>query len=228
MLCIYTVIVNNTSFFLHYLCNMNSELKKYVEAEILPRYNAFDKAHSIEHVTTVIEQSLALATHYNVDVNMVYAIAAYHDLGIVNGREHHHTDSGKILLADAKMRDFFSEEQLLTMRDAIEDHRASSDHEPRTIYGKIVAEADRDIDPQRVILRVIQFGLQYYPEKSKEEHFERLVAHLKEKYAEGGYLKLWIPYSDNARKIRELRAIMENRQQLRELFESLWQQEKKL
>lgn len=202
---------------------MNSELKQYVETEILPRYNAFDKAHSIDHINTVICQSLELATHYDVDIDMVYAIAAYHDLGIVNGREHHHTDSGKILLADVKMRDFFSEEQLLTMRDAIEDHRASSDHDPRTIYGMIVAEADRVIEPETIILRTIQFGQKYYPEKGKEEHFERLVAHMKEKYDEGGYLKLWIPYSDNARKLSELRAIIHNPQQLRAIFEDLWQ-----
>lgn len=99
-----------------------------------------------EHARTVIEQSLALARHYQVDRQMVYAIAAYHDVGLEKGREMHHIHSGEILAADTKLRQWFSPQQIAVMREAVEDHRASSDHEPRTIYGRIVAEADRCID----------------------------------------------------------------------------------
>ena len=57
----------------------SEELKAYIEAEIIPRYGAFDAAHRTDHVRTVIAQSLVLAGHYEVDADMVYAIAAYHD-----------------------------------------------------------------------------------------------------------------------------------------------------
>ena len=119
----------------------SEELKAYIEAEIIPRYGAFDAAHRTDHVRTVIAQSLVLAGHYEVDADMVYAIAAYHDTGLAYGRESHHIRSGEILLGDSFMRQRFTEEQMAVMRDAIEDHRASSDHAPRTIYGRIVAAA---------------------------------------------------------------------------------------
>ena len=206
---------------------MNAELKQYVETEILPRYTHFDKAHQLDHIETVIRQSAALAELLSaqgveVDRDMVYVIAAYHDLGIVNGRENHHTDSGKILMADPFLKKYFTEEQLVTMKEAVEDHRASSKHEPRSLYGRIVAEADRQIDPRTIVLRTSQFGLQHYPELDKAGHFARAEAHLKEKYGEGGYLKLWFPESENSRKLAELRTIMADHKALEALMEDIW------
>ena len=87
---------------------------------------------------TVIQESVTLASHYEVDMNMVYVIAAYHDTGLVEGREFHHLASGKILTDDSRLKEWFTEEQILIMKEAVEDHRASADYEPRTIYGKIV------------------------------------------------------------------------------------------
>lgn len=185
---------------------MNEPLKKHIEQAILPRYEHFDRAHGPEHARTVIEQSLALARHYQVDRQMVYAIAAYHDVGLEKGREMHHIHSGEILAADAKLRQWFSPQQIAVMREAVEDHRASSDHEPRTIYGRIVAEADRCIDPPTIVRRTIQYGLANYPELDREDQYRRCVDHLTHKYAEGGYLRLWIPESDNALRLARLRA----------------------
>jgi len=116
------------------------------------------------------------------------------------------------------MRQWFTEEQMAVMRDAIEDHRASSDHAPRTIYGRIVAEADRCLDPETVIRRTIQYGTAHYPALSREGQFDRCVEHLQRKYAEGGYLRLWIPESDNARKLAELRELIRNTARLHETF----------
>ena len=87
---------------------INNRLKEYIEQEIIPLYISFDRAHSTDHVATVIEQSLALAKHYDVDINMVYTIAAYHDTGLTVGREYHHIESGKILCADPVLKEFFS------------------------------------------------------------------------------------------------------------------------
>ena len=210
---------------------LNPTLKAYVEAEILPRYTHFDKAHQLDHIETVIRQSEALADileaqGQQVDRDMVYVIAAYHDLGIVNGRDNHPLDSGKILMADPVLPRFFSAEQLETMKEAVEDHRASSKHEPRSLYGRIVAEADRQIDPQTILLRTIQFGLKNYPELDKEGHFARAEQHLVEKYGEGGYLKLWFPESDNSRRLAELRRIIADKSALRALLEEIWKKEK--
>lgn len=207
---------------------MNQELQTYIEQEIIPRYDHFDKAHGQDHAQTVISQSLALAQHYPVDIDMVYTIAAYHDTGLAQGRELHHLYSGKILQADTALSRWFSPEQMDIMRDAVEDHRASSQHEPRTLYGRIVAEADRCIDPTTIIRRTVQYGLSNAPTLGREEQYKRCWEHLDHKYAEGGYLQLWIPESDNARRLEELRRLIRNSDRLRQLFDELYDQETRL
>lgn len=204
---------------------MNSRLTEYIEREIIPLYSSFDKAHQTDHAREVISRSLELATHYDVDINMVYTVAAYHDTGLSEGRERHHIVSGEILEADMELRKYFTAEQIAVMREAVEDHRASSNHEPRTIYGRIVAEADRLIVPQTIIRRTVQFGLAHYPELTREEHFNRCKEHLVDKYGENGYLKLWIPHSQNAVRLAELRKIIANPTLLRELFEAIFAEE---
>ena len=124
---------------------INPRLKDYIEAEILPRYREFDSAHRIDHVQEVIRGSLELALHYDVDVDMVYTVAAYHDTGLCGGREEHHILSGRILRGDATLKHYFSPDKIEIMAQAVEDHRASSSHAPRSIYGRIAAEADRII-----------------------------------------------------------------------------------
>lgn len=201
---------------------VNPTLREYIEQEILPRYNHFDAAHQRNHAEEVIERSMALAKHYEVNKNMVYAIAAYHDTGLCEGRDTHHLVSGRIIREDKRLRDWFDEAQIETMAQAAEDHRASSGHEPRSIYGKIVAEADRLISPEKVIRRTIQFGLDHYPELDKEGQYQRFKAHLLEKYSDTGYLRLWIPESDNAVRLEELRKIIRDETKMREAFEREW------
>ena len=199
--------------------HINDSLIQYIERGILPRYDFFDAAHKRNHAEEVIERSMALAKHYDVDKNMVYAIAAYHDTGLCEGRDTHHLVSGRIIREDQKLREWFDESQIETMAQAAEDHRASSGHEPRSIYGKIVAEADRLITPEKVIRRTIQFGLDHYPELDKEGQYQRFKAHLMEKYSDTGYLRLWIPESDNATRLEELRKIIRDERKMREVFE---------
>lgn len=198
---------------------MNRDLKSYIEEKIIPQYATFDEAHRIDHARTVIEQSLKLADYYDVNRDMVYTAAAYHDTGLCEGRERHHLVSGRIIREDLILRKWFSEVQIKTMAQAAEDHRASSNHEPRSIYGRIVAEADRIIDGETIVRRTIQYGLSHYPELDREGHWERMCAHLKEKYDYGGYLKLWIPESPNASRLEEFRQNLRKPGWLRELFD---------
>ena len=198
---------------------VNPNILAYVEQEILPRYDHFDAAHQRNHAVEVIERSLALAKHYDVDENMVYAIAAYHDTGLCEGRDNHHLVSGRIIREDRKLREWFDEGQIETMAQAAEDHRASSGHEPRSIYGKIVAEADRLITPEKVIRRTIQFTQDHFPNYDKEQQYQRFREHLLEKYSDTGYLRLWIPESDNAVRLEELRKIIRDENKMRDAFE---------
>lgn len=198
---------------------MNLELKLYIEQEIIPRYDHFDQAHQRDHVMMVIQQSMDIASHLDVDIDMVYAIAAYHDTGLCEGRERHHEVSAQIIKTDQNLRQWFTEEQILVMADAAEDHRASAKQAPRTIYGRIVAEADRFIDPETIVRRTIQYGMNHYPELSREEQYQRMLTHLKEKYSRNGYLKLWFPDSPNAVRLERLHDMIDDEQQLKALFE---------
>lgn len=200
------------------------EIMEFVERQILPRYNAFGESHGLRHVTRVIKNSLRLADVTGADIDMVYVIAAYHDLGMEGPRAIHHLTSGKILMADARLKKWFNADQLKVMKEAVEDHRASSSRQPRSIYGKIVAEADRDIDVHEIFLRAIQYGKENGPDKTVEEHWERFAQHMDEKYSNNGYMKLWIPNSPNEKALKELRNIIEDKKLLRKAFDDIWKE----
>lgn len=204
--------------------NVSLDLMEFVEQNILPRYNAFDKAHNLVHANRVIKNSLSLALSTGADINMAYAIAAYHDLGLEGPRAIHHLSSGKILMADRRLRRWFSEEQIKIMKEAVEDHRASASHAPRSVYGKIVAEADRDMEPDNVFRRTIEYGLDHYPEKSKEEQWERFLQHMEQKYSSHGYIKLWLPNSPNEKYLRQIRETISDTKALREAFERIFKE----
>lgn len=205
---------------------IDDSIRRYVENEIIPRYAAFDKAHQADHVNMVISRSLEMVDSVpGIDPDMAYVVAAFHDLGLANGRENHHIDSRKILEADEFVKSRFSPEQISLMGEAVEDHRASKSGKPRNIYGLIVAEADRFIDVETIIRRTIQYGLKNYPELDKEGHYNRTIEHLTEKYGPEGYLKIWIPQSDNARRLEELRKVIANPPALKDHFNQIYTQE---
>ena len=208
--------------------NPSLDLVEFIETQILPQYQQFDRAHNMEHVTRVIRSSLQLAQQTGADIDMVYTIAAYHDLGLTGPRAVHHITSGKILMTDARLKRWFSPEQIRLMKEAVEDHRASASRAPRSIYGKIVAEADRDLEPANVIRRTIQYGLANYAQLDREGHWNRLLQHLDEKYSTRGYIHLWISGSQNERWLAELRQLIANPVELRPIFEKIYDDETKL
>ena len=203
------------------LLGTDPALARYLEGRVIPQYAAFDAAHREDHARAVVARTLDLAQYYPVDRNILYAAAACHDLGLAVDRKTHHLESGKIIRGDAALRALLGEEGLQRAAEAAEDHRASGG-EPRTVYGRIVAEADRLIDPETVIRRTIQFGLDHYPELDPEGHWERTLEHLREKYGDGGYLKLWVPESPNAERLEALRRIIRNESELRNIFDRIF------
>ena len=204
---------------------MNPELVQYIESEVIPRYAAFDKAHREDHARAVIERALAMGKNYEINEDLLYTAAACHDLGLAVDRKTHHLESGKIIRADERLRQWFSPEEIETIAQAAEDHRASATTPPRSIYGSLVAEADRMIVPETIIRRTVQFGLSHYPELDKKGHWQRTLEHLHEKYAEGGYLHLLIPGSPNEEPLARLRTIIKDEAGLRKLFEQIYADE---
>ncbi len=203
----------------------NAALVTYICDNIIPRYASFDKAHQQDHVLKVVKDSLLLAEKYDVNKDMVLAIAAYHDTGLVQGREFHHIHSGEIIKTDSHIATWFSDEQIAIMVEAIEDHRASNTHEPRSIYGKIVAEADRVIDCDITLRRTVQYGLKHLIDGTVEEHYQRFSNHLIEKYSEKGYLKLWLSLPANEIELAKIRELIVNKEALRNAFMRIFTEE---
>ena len=178
--------------------DINSEIRHYIETKILPRYQAMS-GHTDKHIRQVMKRSLAFAkTVENINLDMAYVIAAYHDLGREVDDDHHEIESGKMLRGDQKLKEFFSPEQIETMAQAVEDHRASNKNEPRSIYGKIVSSADRSTSVEDIIERYFEFMHCFHPEKSEDEIAESARNHLRKKYCTDGYAakKMYFPDAD--------------------------------
>ena len=193
---------------------MNNELIRYIENEIFPLYNRNEEGHGIKHIKTVIRKSLELAKSYNVDINMVYTIAAYHDIGHYIDRKTHEIISAQIFMEDQNIKAYFTEKQRITIKQAIEDHRASNTHEPRTIYGKIVSTADRTIiDIDNTIKRTYSYGKRNYINLSEEQQIERVYRNLTEKYGENGYAKVYLEDKEFEDALDKLRQALSNKEE---------------
>ena len=208
-------------------------LQQYVRESVLPEYDAYDKAHSCTHILSVITQSMELYGQLSakgecgpdgcpLNPDMIYAIAAYHDIGVCEGREFHHLVSGRMLESDPTLRQWFSEEQIHLMREAVEDHRSSNKSWPRSIYGRIVSEADKVIDFDTVFSRAILYARAHYPGLTEDEIFQKSYGHLLDKYGDNGYMRLQFPDSPNARRLAELREKLRDPELMRREF-SLFQ-----
>ena len=166
---------------------VNPEIREYIETQILPKYNDLG-GHTGDHIHYVIDRSLRFAEQApELNIDMVYVIAAYHDLGRLVDNETHNFESAKMMRTDKFLAEHFSSEEVETMAQAVEDHRASLGREPRSKYGKLVSSADRDTDYETMLSRVYDYTKHINPGKTEEEILEEARKHLREKYAVGGY-----------------------------------------
>ena len=193
---------------------VNEDLKKYIEENIFPEYSKNEKAHNLEHIQYVINRSFKFAdTCENINDDMVYTIAAYHDIGHHIDSKRHEIISGEIMSKDNHLKKFFSEEQLQIIREAIEDHRASSNHEPRSIYGKIVSTADRNNTVEACLRRSYTYNKKLHPDFSDEQTFEDAYQHLVMKFGENGYAKFFFQDEEYEQFLKEIRTLLSNKKQ---------------
>ncbi len=184
-------------------------IEKYVEREILPQYKKLS-GHTTAHISQVIARSLAIVEDMpEINRDMVYVIAAYHDLGRLVDDDTHNIESGKMMAKDASLREFFSETELKTMIEAVEDHRASLKTDPRNIYGRIVGTADRDMDIDEMLSRSYDYTRLINPEMTDDEVIEEARLHLRDKFSPNGYgaKKMYFSTSEMKecfRKVEEL------------------------
>jgi len=190
---------------------MNRQLVDYIEKNILPLYTRNDWAHRLWHIREVVERSLKLAKDYSVDMDMVYAIATFHDLGCYISRENHEEVSARFLAEDNFIQDYFSADDIQTMKEAIIDHRGSLEYEPRSIYGKIIASADRFTTIEGILRSTHSYTLEFSPDLSWEGMVKRSYDYIKKKYGKGGYAKSYIPNPDFEKFLVEIEVYLRDR-----------------
>lgn len=201
--------------------DLRLDLMSHIEDHILIQYKNFDKAHHTDHIYDVIYDSLTIAKSYDVNREMVYVIAAYHDIGLQFGRKTHHITSGDYLKNDAVIKTRFSNEEIEVMRQAIFDHRASNENPPQSIYGLIVAEADRQLNAKDIIYRTALYESSHHPELSVNEQMMYCYDHMIEKYSETGYLKLFLNFEKNQKELMKLRKMINNEQKIKNRFHKI-------
>ena len=189
---------------------INQNLKNFIEQKIFPIYSTFDKGHDLNHISAVIQRALDLYKFLNdnsININIVYASAALHDIGIAVERKNHAQHSQEFVLNCFELKQIFTEEELIIIAEAVADHSTSKGIEPRSIYGKIIADADKDNDMQTSLLRAYEYTKKYYPNYSEEECLENVYNQLSFKFGEQGKVKFWInseEQNDFKQKMHEL------------------------
>lgn len=197
------------------LNTIEPKIKKFIEENVFPEYRKNEQAHGIEHINYVIRRSFELIEQnaLEVDANMVYVIAAYHDIGHHIDPKKHEIISAEIMSKDEKLKELFTEEQLVIIKEAIEDHRASSDHEPRSIYGKIVSSADRNNTVEQCLRRSYYYGKRLEPNATDQELYERAFYHLNLKFGENGYAKFYLKDREYEEFLKNIREVLKNKEE---------------
>lgn len=203
--------------------DVSKDLVNYIKSEIFPIYDRF-YAHGMLHIDSVINNSFIIASDYDVNPNMVYCVACYHDLGLAKvgkNRALHSKFSGEILVNDSNLKRFFDDKQLEIMKRAVEDHQGSRNQEPRNIYGKIVSDADRDTDVSILAKRQLQTSIKYYPElKTFDEHFARCYKYILERNKKK--FNLW---SNNAvinKRMNEFKECFLDQECTKKVYKEAW------
>ncbi len=200
---------------------VNRKLQKYIEEAVFPRYETNDEAHQIEHSKYVIDRCFKLNKKANADVDMLYVIAAYHDIGYSIDYKNHEKVSAQMMYDDATLKKFFNEEQRLTMKEAIEDHRASLDGEPRNIYGKLLSSADRNVDVDESLKRIYLYNITHMEQQSREKTVEECYNHTLKKFGDDGYVKFFLEDEVYDKYLKEMRELLKDKEKFIERLEKI-------
>jgi len=198
---------------------INEKLKKYIEKNIFPIYKNNESGHGIEHINYVIERSIRFSEQFNsLDVNIIYTSACFHDICHHINKDKHEVLSAEFFYNDLNMKNFFTDEERIIIKEAIEDHRASSKNTPRSIYGKILSTADRSTSLDEFLERCYSYTLKHFPNYNLEETIERSYNHTKEKYGSGGYAKSYIKDVEYDNFLNEVNKVIKDKTIFRRRF----------
>lgn len=196
---------------------MDKELKKYILENIKEKYKTFDKGHNVSHFNFVTKNCVnygkqLIEKGVDIDLDIAYIVGAYHDVGILKGRENHALSSGEIVRKDEVLAKFYSPEIVETIAQAVEDHSSHLTYEPRSIYGKIVADADRNNTMYLVFSRPIKYALKNEPTTTRQEHIEKVYNFVNQKFGRNGYVKYWLDIPDTTKEQQKIWQLLDNKE----------------
>ena len=200
---------------------VNKELKKYINENIFPSYKKNDLGHNLDHIKYVIERSLKFANEIDdINYDMVYTIAAYHDIGHYIDAKNHEKVSAEMLLADKSLRRFFTEDEIKIMSEAVYDHRASLDGEPRSIYGKIVSSADRNTLIDIPLKRTYAYRIEHNPNDTLDEIIEESRQRIINKFGKKGYAteKMYFEDLDYKKFLDDISTFADNKEEFKRRY----------
>jgi len=198
---------------------INNELKKYIKKNIFPIYKNNETGHGLDHINYVIERSIRFSNQVpNIDINIVYISACFHDICHYLNKDKHEVLSAEFFYNDLNMKKYFTEDERIIIKEAIEDHRASNKNVPRSIYGKILSTADRSTSLDEFLERCYSYTMKHFPDYNLEEIIERSYNHTKEKYGKGGYAKSYIKDDDYDIFLNEVGKIISNKELFKKRF----------
>ena len=207
---------------------MDKVLKEYILKQIKPKYKNFDKGHNISHFNFVTNNCISYAKQLiqkgeNIDLDIAYIVGAFHDIGLMIEREGHAKHSAEIVRDDAMLKKYYSDETISMIAEAVEDHSSHLSYEPRSIYGKIVADADRNNSVYLVFSRPIKYGLKNEPKDwSKEQHINRVYEFVNNKFGRNGYVKYHLDIPDTTKEQQKVWSLLDNEEKCKAYIEGLF------
>ncbi len=201
---------------------MNEKLVEYIKNNILHEYSKNESGHGIEHISYVLNRCIKFAEQFdNIDLNILYAIACFHDIAHHIDKKKHEILSAQIFYNNSDMKHFFTDEERRIIKEGIEDHRASSNHKPRSDYGKIVSSADRSTDIDEFFKRTHSYTLKHQPNCTESEMIERAYQHTLEKYGDKGYAKHYLVDDDYNQFRYEINYLLQNKTLFEEKYKKV-------
>lgn len=206
---------------------ISTDLYKYLENEVLPQYKKNDSGHSFEHIDYVLRRAMNFSKEFDeINYEMVFTIAIYHDIAHHINKSTHEKLSAEMFYKDDFWRGFFTEKERIIIKEAIEDHRASADSPPRSVYGKIISSADRSTDLCEFLKRTHAYTLKHYPNISEEEIIERAYEHASDKYGKNGYAKHYLKDMEYEKFIDDINRLLQDKNEFGKFYNNCIRKEK--
>ena len=201
------------------ISKIDNTLKEYINDKILPKYDLNDKGHNKNHIEYVLRRALEISKGCSIDYNKLYTCVYFHDIACHINREEHEILSADIAYKDAFLNNFFSNNEMVIIKEAIEDHRASSNRIPRNIYGKILSSSDRNVSIKDFFVSSLFFKVSNINSLDMNKAIENSYNHAIDKFGKNGYAvnKIYVDDKKYKKFLNNLQHLIDNKDEFYEL-----------